>query len=191
MTSIASTKQRQRAEPLDGVGGHRVILSWPAENRASQVRIRIFLCAVRKETIALRDKETLHRKVQELVDCFATTDPLKGMSDLKHEEGEEAPLKWLALAVLHGINGGAKEISVIRSADGQVKVLAEYRVAELPSPGPIIGERIVESLRGITHLEADKGETTLAVGIREGSMDLRVKIIKDHDGEKVTLKFPR
>jgi hypothetical protein len=189
MTSIA--KQRQRAEPLDGVGGHRVILSWPAENRASQVRIRIFLCAVRKETIALRDKETLHRKVQELVDCFATTDPLKGMSDLKHEEGEEAPLKWLALAVLHGINGGAKEISVIRSADGQVKVLAEYRVAELPSPGPIIGERIVESLRGITHLEADKGETTLAVGIREGSMDLRVKIIKDHDGEKVTLKFPR
>lgn len=139
----------------------------------------------------MRDKETLHKKVQELVDCFATTDPLKGMSALKHEEGEEAPLKWLALAVLHGINAGAKEISVIRSADGLVKVLAEYRVAELPSPGSTIGEKILDSLRGITHLEADKGETTLALGIREGSVDLRVKIRKDDGGEKVTLKFPR
>jgi hypothetical protein len=141
--------------------------------------------------IALRDKETLHKKVQELVDCFATTDPLKEMSTLQRGEGEEeAPLKWLALAVLHGINGGAKEISVIRSADGQVRVLAEYYVAELPSPGPVIGKKVADSLRGITHLEGDKGETTLAVGVREGSVDLKVKIKRDHDGEKVTLKFP-
>jgi hypothetical protein len=140
---------------------------------------------------ALRDKETLHRKVQELVDCFATTDPLKEMSALKYEEGqEESPLKWLALAVLHGINGGAKEISVVKSADGQVKVLADYYTAELPSPGSVIGGKVVESLRRITHLEGDKGETTLAVGIREASVDLRVGIIKDRDGEKVTLKFP-
>lgn len=139
----------------------------------------------------MRDKETLHRKVQELVDCFATTDPLKEMSALKHQEGqEESPLKWLALAVLHGINGGAKEISVVKSADGQVKVLAEYYTAELPSPGPLIGGKVVESLRGITHLEGDKGETTLALGIREASVDLRVGIMRDHEGEKVTLKFP-
>jgi hypothetical protein len=140
----------------------------------------------------MRDKETLHRKVQELVDCFATTDPLKEMSKLKMEEGqEEAPLKWLALAVLHGINAGAEEISVRKSQDGKVRVLAEYREAELPSPGVVIGDKIFEVLRGITHVESEKGETVLAMGVRDGSVDLGVKIKRDKSGEgKITLKFP-
>jgi hypothetical protein len=139
----------------------------------------------------MKDKETLHRKVQELVDCFATTDPLREMSVLKAQEGQdEAPLKWLALAVLHGINAGAKEISVVKSADGTVRVLAEYRKAELPNPGPIIGEKILESLRRITHLEGDKGKTVLAMGVRDGSIDLSVKIEREKQGEKLTLRFP-
>jgi len=138
----------------------------------------------------MRDKETLHRKVQELVDCFATTDPLKEMSMLKGEEAEEeAPLKWLALAVLHGINAGAKEISLIRTAEGEVKVIAEYRKAELPTPGAAIGKRIFDSLRAITHLEGDKAKTALAMGVREGSVELGVKIKKEKEGEKITLKF--
>lgn len=141
---------------------------------------------------SMKDKETLHRKVQELVDCFATTDPLKGMSMLKAEEGqEESPLKWLALAVLHGINAGAKQISVEKSGDGALRVLAEYWKAELPSPGASIGERIIESVRRITHLEADKGKTTLAMGVRDGSIDLQVKVERDKEGEKITLGFPR
>ena len=37
----------------------------------------------------MKDKETLHRKVQDLVDCFATTDPLKGMSKLRTEKGQK------------------------------------------------------------------------------------------------------
>jgi hypothetical protein len=139
----------------------------------------------------MKDKETLHRKVQELIDCFATADPLKEMWLLKKTEAdEEAPLKWLALAVLHGINAGAKEISVIRSDDGGLRVEAEYRKAELPGPGSIIGERIFESLRRITHMEGDKGKTVLAMGVREGSIDLSVKIDKGKEGEKLTLKFP-
>jgi hypothetical protein len=139
----------------------------------------------------MKDKETLHRKVQELVDCFATSDPLKEMSMLKTEEGqEEAPLKWLALAVLHGINAGAKDISVVKSADGTVKVLAEYWKAELPTPGPIIGQKILESLRRITHLEGEKGKTVLAMGVRDGSIDLRVKIEREKGEERVTLGFP-
>jgi hypothetical protein len=140
----------------------------------------------------MRDKETMHRKVQELVDCFATTDPLKEMSKLSMEKGqEEAPLKWLALAVLHGINSGAEKISLRKTKSGNVKVLAEYREGELPSPGAEIGAKIFEALRGITHLEGKKGETLLAVGVREGSVDLRVKIKQDQAGEeKITLTFP-
>ena len=136
----------------------------------------------------MKDKESLHRKAQELVDCFATTDPLKEMSRLKDEQTEEeAPLKWLALAVLHGINSGAKEISVIKSGDGTVRVLAEYYKAELPSPGPVIGEKLFESVRRITHLDKDKGKTVLAMGVREGSIDLGVEVEK---GDKISLKFP-
>jgi len=139
----------------------------------------------------MKDKETLHKKVQEEIECFATTDPLKEMSQLEKEEDTgEAALKWLALAALHGINMNAKKITVIKSVDGKVKVMAEYRPAELPSPGPTVGEKIIQDVRDITHLEEEKGKTTLALGILDGSVDLKVKVKRDKDGEKVTLKFP-
>jgi hypothetical protein len=139
----------------------------------------------------MKDKETLHRRTQELIDCFATTDPLKEMSELgKREDEEEAALKWLALAALHGINMNAKKISILKSGDGEVKVIAEYRDSELPSPGSGIGQRIIDVIRGITYLEEDKASTILALGIREGSIDLKVKVEKKGDAEKVTLKFP-
>ena len=67
----------------------------------------------------MKDKETLHKKVQELIDCFATTDPLKEMSELgKEGDVGEAALKWLALATLHGINRNAEKITVQHSAGG-------------------------------------------------------------------------
>ena len=99
-------------------------------------------------------------------------------------------MKWLALAVLHGINMNAKGITIFRTGDGQVKVIAEYRPAELPSPGVTIGEKIIQDVREITHLEKEKGKTLLALGVRDGSVDLKVKVEKDQNGEKVTLKFP-
>ena len=140
----------------------------------------------------MKDKHSLHLKVQELCDCFATTDPLKEMSLLEREEDkDEAALKWLSLAILHGINANAKKISISRSKDGKVKVVSEYRKADLPNPGPEIGEKIVEAVRGITHIEGEKGETPLAVGVRDGSVELKVKLKKKEDGESVSLKFPK
>ncbi|HEJ83163.1 MAG TPA: hypothetical protein ENO25_01220 [Desulfobacteraceae bacterium] len=139
----------------------------------------------------MRDKETLHKRVQEEIDCFATTDPLKEMSELgKEEDTREAALKWLALATLHGINMNAEKITIQRSGEGRVKVTAKYRPAELPSPGRSIGEKIIQEVREITHLEEEKGKTILALGVRDGSLDLQVKVKKDEDGEKVTLRFP-
>ncbi|RJR33714.1 MAG: hypothetical protein C4576_27415 [Desulfobacteraceae bacterium] len=139
----------------------------------------------------MREKETLHGRVQKLIDCFATTDPLKEMAGLAGEDDrQEAALKWLALAVLHGINSGAKEISVQRSEEGEVRVVAEYKKAELPSPGVEVGNYILESLRDITHVEGEKGKTTLAMGVRDGGIDLLVKLKRSGTAEKITLKFP-
>ena len=139
----------------------------------------------------MKDKQSLHLKVQELADCFATTDPLKEMSTLaRDEDREEAALKWLALATLHGINANAEKISLVKQNDGTVTVTVEYRRAELPSPGSQIGEKIFDAVRAITHLEGDKGKTPLALGVRDGSVELDVKLKRNEAGETLRLKFP-
>ena len=139
----------------------------------------------------MKDKGSFHLKVQELCDCFATTDPLKEMSVVKNDaDKEEAALKWLALAALHGVNNNAENISITISNDGEVKVTAEYRKTDLPSPGPEVAEKIIEAMSGITHIEGDEGKTQLALGIRDSSIDLIVKMKKKGDEKKVTIKFP-
>ena len=139
----------------------------------------------------MRDKHSLHLKVQEFCDCYATTDPLKEMSDLEKDvDKEEAALKWLALATLHGINANAKKISIMKTKEGTVKVMAEYRKTDLPPPDSDIGGKIIEVVRGITHMEGDKAKTPLALGVRDGSIELTVKLKSTDDGEKVSLNFP-
>jgi hypothetical protein len=139
----------------------------------------------------MKEKRNLHLKVQELCDCYATTDPLQEMSRLPNDQDqEEGALKWLALAALHGINNNASKITIQRSPGETVKVTAEYRRGELPSPGNAVAERIFEAVRGITHIDSSKGKTQLALGVRDSSVDLRVKI-KSRDGqEKISIKFP-
>jgi len=140
----------------------------------------------------MKEKRNAHLKVQELCDCYATTDPLKEMSDLKKDaDADEAALKWLALSVLHGINANAKKITIQESTDGTVSVSAKYRRAELPTPGKAVGDKIFNAVREITHLEGDKGKIPLSLGVRGNSIELAVKVKKDKDGRKATIKFPR
>jgi hypothetical protein len=139
----------------------------------------------------MKDNRNQHLKIQELCDCYATIDPLKEMSELKTDnDKDEAALKWIALAILHGINANAKKISISKSNDGGTKVAAEYRKHDLPNPGSEIGAKIFEAFKGITHLEGDKGKTPLAIGVRNGSIEMKVKLKTEKDGESITLKFP-
>jgi hypothetical protein len=139
----------------------------------------------------MRDKRSLHLKVQELCDCFATADPLAEMPLVEREEDkEEGALKWVALAVLHGLNANAKKISVSRGKDGKTKVIGKYYKSELPSPGKEVGDKIFEAIKGITHLEKE-GKTPLALGIRDSSIELKIKLEKEKDEETVTIKFPK
>ena len=139
----------------------------------------------------MKEKRNVHLKVQELCDCYATNDPLKEMSDIKADtDKEEAALKWLALAALHGVNDNAREVTIMRSSNGDIKVTAKYREAELPSPGPEIGEQIMSAMREITHIEGEKGKSPLALGIREDSIELKVKMKAKQGGERVTIEFP-
>jgi hypothetical protein len=139
----------------------------------------------------MKDKQSLHLKVQEQIDCFSTSDPLRGMSMLKDDTDKvEVALKWIALAALHGINNNAKKISITRSDDGNTRVIAAYRDTELPSPGPEVSEDIIKAVREITHIEDEKGKMQLALGVRDSSINLEVKIKAKKNRKQVTLKFP-
>ena len=139
----------------------------------------------------MKEKRNLHLKVQEMCDCYATGDPLKEMSIVKNEEDkEDAAVKWLALAALHGVNKNAENITITRSSEGTVRVVAEYRESELPSPGSEVGGKIVDTLREITHIEENKGKTPLSLGIRNDSVNLQIKFKAKNGKEKITIKFP-
>ena len=138
----------------------------------------------------MRDMETPHKRMQELCDCFAESDPLKEMAMLHADaDKEEAALKWLALAVLHGVDRNAKKISLERTAEGAVKAWAKYKEIDLPSPGREIGKKILEAARQVSHIEGRKGEIPLAVGIRDSSIEIRIKVKQEHGSEEITLEF--
>jgi hypothetical protein len=88
------------------------------------------------------------------------------------------------------VNNSAEKISITQSEDGNVAVTAEYRKKDLPSPGSEVAEKIIEAVTGITHIEGDKGKTPLALGIRDSSIDLKIKMKKKNGGKKITIKFP-
>ena len=139
----------------------------------------------------MKEKRNIHLKVQELCDCYATNDPLKEMSEIKGDsDKDEAAAKWLALAALHGVTDNAKEVTITRAPDGNIKVTAKYRESELPSPGSEIGEKIMSAVREITHIEGGKGKSPLALGIREDSIELKIKMKSKEKGERVTIIFP-
>ena len=139
----------------------------------------------------MKEKRNVHLKVQELCDCYATNDPLKEMSAVKNEgDKDEAALKWLALSVLHGVNSNATKISIARSKNGDIMVTAKYRESELPSPGAEVGLKIMEAVREITHIEGDQGKTPLALGIRNDSIEIQVKMKSEEGKDKITLEFP-
>jgi hypothetical protein len=139
----------------------------------------------------MKEKRNVHLKVQELCDCYATNDPLKEMSIVKNDEDkDEAALKWLALAALHGVNDNAEEVTIVRGEDGDVRVTAKYRESELPSPGSGVGERIMEAVREVTHIEGSKGKMPLALGIRNDSIELQVKMKSKEGKEEITIRFP-
>jgi hypothetical protein len=137
----------------------------------------------------MKDERNLHLKVQEMCNCYATTDPLKSMSQMAKEDSEDAAAKWLALAALHGVNANAKKITIYQAGDQSVRVVAEYRPADLPAPSKAVAEKVMAAVREITHIEADKGKLPLSLGIRDSSVDIEVKVNTKGDENQITLKF--
>ena len=139
----------------------------------------------------MKDSSSMHQHVQEMCDCYATTDPLKEMSTLANDaDKQSAAVKWIALAALHGLNNNAAKITISRGGDGQIGVIAEYRPTDLPSPGDAVGGTIIDIFREMTHIDDDKGKMALALGVRDSSVELNIKIKRKKGAEKITIEFP-
>ncbi|MCX7823750.1 MAG: hypothetical protein N2260_09970 [Syntrophobacterales bacterium] len=142
----------------------------------------------------MQDKRSFHLKVQEMCACYAQTDPLKEMSNLKiapDADLEEAAVKWIALTLLYGITDQAKKIKLSIEKDGSVSVTAKYYKAELPSPGTEIGKKVIDVIRNIMHLDKPSGELPLTVGIGESSIEVEIELEKEDDREVLEIEFPK
>lgn len=139
----------------------------------------------------MKEKRNLHLQVQEMCDCYATTDPLEEMSKMAAggEDLQDSAVKWLALAILHGVNNNAAEISVQQDDTGRVRVVAEYRKTDLPPVDAKVAGAVMEAVREITHIEDAKGRLPLSIGIRGSSVDLEVKVKSKDQKQKLKLKF--
>lgn len=139
----------------------------------------------------MRDTKSLHLKAQEMANCYKSTDYLREMSLVAHDpDAEEGALKWIALAVLHGVSANAKSVSIRRTEDGTVTVMAEYRDTFLSSPGNAIGEKAIAFLRSMVDVQKDKESQQLAFGWGQESLDLKVKAKRKDGQETISLKFP-
>lgn len=139
----------------------------------------------------MKDTDSVHKKIQELCQCFSTTDPLKQMSALNQDEDSmEAALKWVAVAILHGVNSNAKKLTLKQKDDEAVSVTAEYRETQLPSPTKEVAGDIFDTIRAMTHIDAAKGKTKLALGLGDASLEFEISVKDKPGSRKVSIKFP-
>ncbi len=140
-----------------------------------------------------RISHNYHAKLQEMCDCYMETDYRKEMEVMASERSadvEEDALKYLALSILYATTEKARKLSFKKKkGEPKVTVKAEEKM-ELPRPSGKIADKIFEIMRSITHLEGEKGREPFSLGLRDGRMELSVKVEKEEDKESLKFSFP-
>ena len=134
-----------------------------------------------------------HARLQEMCDCYMETDYRQEMEKMASERSpdvEEDALKYLALSILYGTTEKASKLSFKRKkGEPKVTVKAEEKM-ELPKPPGEIADKVFEIMRSITHLEGEKGKEPFSLGLRDGRMELGVKVEREEDKESLKFSFP-
>ena len=140
-----------------------------------------------------RISRNYHARLQEMCDCYMETDYRNEMEVMASETSadvEEDALKYLALSILYATTEKAKKLSFKKKkGEPKVTVKAEEKM-ELPTPPGEIADKIFEIMRSVTHLEGEKGREPFSLGLRDGSMELNVKVEKEDDKESLKFSFP-
>lgn len=143
-----------------------------------------------------KDERNYHLRLQEFADCFMETDFRKeleaasrGVSGDPSGDPEELALKFLALAILYGVDEDARRISFRKTGGGEVRLQAADR--PLPSPGLAMAERIISIARSITHLEEDRGEVPVSLGLRNDRLEVTFQFDRRAGGETFSILLPK
>jgi hypothetical protein len=141
------------------------------------------------------DKLTMnyHLKLQEMCDCYLETDFLPEMqhmsTSLPSDDLEEDAIKYLALAIMHAITEQAAKLSLKKKGDAITVTVKDTQKRQLPTPAAAVFGKIIEIVRAILHIEEDKGKLPLSLGLRNGEVNVTVKIKREDDKESVAFSF--
>jgi len=136
-----------------------------------------------------------HLKLQEMCDCYLETDFMPEMQHMSasppSDDLEEDAIKYLALAIMHAINEQAAKLS-LKKKGGVITVTVKNGEKEkLPAPAAPVFARIIEIVRAILHIEEDKGKLPLSLGLRNGEVNVMVKVKREDDRESVAFSFDK
>ncbi|MEN8258857.1 MAG: hypothetical protein ABFS09_13430 [Thermodesulfobacteriota bacterium] len=134
-----------------------------------------------------------HLKLQEMCDCYMDTDfpkQLQGMAGQGPSDMDESAIKYLSLAIMHTVTVKAPKLILKRQDDEVTARIKDVEDITLPPPSAAQFAKIVEIIRAILHIDTDKGEMPLALGLRSGNFDLQVKTKRKGNKESLKIKFP-
>jgi len=147
----------------------------------------------------MKDNQNLLAKLQEYIDCFLEADPreefreitAKGIAGDATGDLTELALKYLALAIIHGVEENARAIAVIHNGDmdGAV-VMKTTEEMRLPDPPSGLARQMADLIRCIAGLEETTGAAEIACGFREDRLALRVETDMVGAMKKIILFFP-
>jgi hypothetical protein len=134
-----------------------------------------------------------HLKLQEMCDCYMETDFLanmQGMVGAESKDLEEDAVKYLALTVLYAITRKAAKLNIKKKGDDiSVRIKADEK-EDLPHPSAVVADKVFQVMREILHIDEDKGEMDLSLGLRTGEVNVHVKVKGQGDKQSLKIKFP-
>jgi hypothetical protein len=136
-----------------------------------------------------------HLKLQEMCDCYLETDFIAELQHMSSapisDDLEEDAIKYLALAIMHSITEQATKLSLGKKGDTISVVVKDKEKETLPPPAAAVFDKIIEVVRAILHIEEDKGNLPLSLGLRNGEVNLTVKVKRDDSKNKATFYFDK
>ncbi len=135
-----------------------------------------------------------HLKLQEMCDCYMETDflaALLGMAGADSKDVEEDAIKYLALAIMYAITQKAEKLSFKKKGEELKAKINNGSKEKLPVPSVAVLDKVFEIMRGILHIEEDKGEMEFSLGLRSGEVDVIVKADREDGKESLKIKFPQ
>ena len=134
-----------------------------------------------------------HLKLQEMCDCYMETDYLakmQGMVGAESNDIEEDAVKYMALAILYAITRKAEKLSLKKKGDElSVRIKVDEK-EDLPQPSAVVVDKVFQIMREILHIDEDKGEMDLSLGLRTGEVNVHVKVKGQGDKQSLKVKFP-